>query len=284
MDAQSIITYKSAFDSIMHDITADDGSQMEVWHARELQQVCGYARWENFQVAINRAIDACNSQNINIDDHFRDVTKTIPMPKGAQKEIKDILLTRYACYLIAQNGDPKKEEIAFAQSYFAVQTRRAELIAERLKLQQRIEKREELRASEKRLSQNIYERGVDDKGFARIRSKGDAALFGGYNTEQMKKRLGVKSGALADHLPQVTIAAKNLATEMTNFNVEAKDLQGEPSITTEHVQNNRTVRAMLTERGIKPELLPPAEDIKKVERRVAKEEKLLGAGQTLPRK
>ena len=284
MDAQSIITYKSAFDSIMHEIIADDGSQMEVWHARELQQVCGYARWENFQVAINRAIDACNSQNINIDDHFRDVTKTIPMPKGAQKEIKDILLTRYACYLIAQNGDPKKEEIAFAQSYFAVQTRRAELIAERLKLQQRIEKREELRASEKRLSQNIYERGVDDKGFARIRSKGDAALFGGYNTEQMKKRLGVKSGALADHLPQVTIAAKNLATEMTNFNVEAKDLQGEPSITTEHIQNNRTVRAMLAERGIKPELLPPAEDIKKVERRVAKEEKLLGAGQTLPRK
>ena len=130
MDAQSIITYKSAFDSIMHEIIADDGSQMEVWHARELQQVCGYARWENFQVAINRAIDACNSQNINIDDHFRDLTKTIPMPKGAQKEIKDILLTRYACYLIAQNGDPKKEEIAFAQSYFAVQTRRAELIGD----------------------------------------------------------------------------------------------------------------------------------------------------------
>ena len=284
MDNQSIITYKSAFDAIMHEITADDGSQLEVWYARELQQVCGYARWENFQVAINRAMDACNSQNISTDDHFRDVTKTIPMPKGAQKEIKDILLTRYACYLIAQNGDPKKEEIAFAQSYFAVQTRRAELIAERLKLQQRIEKREELRASEKRLSQNIYERGVDDKGFARIRSKGDAALFGGYNTEQMKKKLGVKSGPLADHLPQVTIAAKNLATEMTNFNVEAKDLHGEPSITTEHVQNNHTVRAMLGERGIKPELLPPAEDIKKVERRVAKEEKLLGAGQTLPKK
>ena len=191
MDTQSIVTYKSAFDAIMHEIMADDGSQMEVWYARELQQVCGYARWENFQVAINRAKDSCNSQNISIDDHFRDVTKTIPMPKGAQKEIKDVLLTRYACYLIAQNGDPKKEEIAFAQSYFAVQTRRAELIAERLQLQQRLEKREELRASEKRLSQNIYERGVDDRGFARIRSKGDAALFGGYNTEQMKQRLGV---------------------------------------------------------------------------------------------
>ena len=284
MDTQSILIYKSTFDSIMHEIIADDGSKMEVWYARELQTVCGYARWENFQVAINRAKDACNSQNINTDDHFRDVTKTIPMPKGAQKEINDVLLTRYACYLIAQNGDPKKEEIAFAQSYFAVQTRRAELIAERLQLQQRLEKREELRASEKRLSQNIYERGVDDKGFGRIRSKGDAALCGGVTTEQMKKRLGVKSGALADYLPQVTIAAKNLATEMTNYNVEAKNLYGEPSITTEHVQNNRTVRDMMGQRGIKPEELPPAEDIKKVERRVAKEEKALGESQKLPRK
>jgi DNA-damage-inducible protein D len=283
MDQQSIITYKSTFDSIMHEITADDGSTMEVWYARELQSVCGYARWENFAIAINRAKDACKSQNIRLTDHFRDVTKTIPMPKGAQKEINDILLTRYACYLIAQNGDPKKEEIAFAQSYFAVQTRKAELIAERLMLQQRLEKREELRASEKRLSQNIYERGVDDKGFGRIRSKGDAALFGGVTTEQMKKRLGVKSGALADHLPQVTIAAKNLATEMTNFNVEAKDLHGEPSITTEHVQNNRTVRSMLGERGIRPEELPAAEDIKKVARRVAKEEKALEESQKLPK-
>ena len=283
MDAQSIITYKSTFDSIMHEILADDGSTMEVWYARELQSVCGYSRWENFSVAIDRAKQSCKSQNIIVDDHFRDVTKTIPMPKGAQKEINDVLLTRYACYLIAQNGDPKKEEIAFAQSYFAVQTRRAELIAERLQLQQRLEKREELRASEKHLSQNIYERGVDDKGFGRIRSKGDAALFGGVTTDQMKKRLGVKSGALADHLPQVTIAAKNLATEMTNYNVEAKNLYGEPSITTEHVQNNRTVRNMLGERGIRPEELPAAEDIKKVERRVAKEERALGESQKLPK-
>lgn len=231
MDTQSIITYKSTFDSIMHEIMADDGSTMEVWYARELQRVCGYARWENFAVAIERAKQSCKSQNINIDDHFRDVTKMIEIGKGGLRPTDDVLLTRYACYLIAQNGDPKKEEIAFAQSYFAVQTRRAELIAERLQLQQRLEKREELRASEKRLSQNIYERGVDDKGFGRIRSKGDAALFGGVTTEQMKKRLGVKNGALADHLPQVTIAAKNLATEMTNFNVEAKNLYGEPSIT-----------------------------------------------------
>ncbi len=284
MDAQSIVTYKSTFDSIMHEILADDGSIMDVWYARELQSVCGYSRWENFSVAIERAKQSCKSQNINIDDQFRDVTKLVSLGSGSEREINDVLLTRYACYLIAQNGDPKKEEIAFAQSYFAVQTRRAELIAERLQLQQRLEKREELRASEKRLSQNIYERGVDDKGFGRIRSKGDAALFGEVTTDQMKKRLGVKSGALADHLPQVTIAAKNLATEMTNYNVEAKNLYGEPSITTEHVQNNRTVRNMLGERGIKPEELPAAEDIKKVERRVAKEEKALGESQKLPKK
>ncbi len=283
MDAQSIVTYKSTFDSIMHEIMADDGSTMEVWYARELQKVCGYSRWENFAVAIERAKQSCKSQNISVDDHFRDVTKMVSLGSGSEREIDDVLLTRYACYLIAQNGDPKKEEIAFAQSYFAVQTRRAELIAERLQLQQRLEKREELRASEKRLSQNIYERGVDDKGFGRIRSKGDAALFGGVTTEQMKKRLGVKSGALADYLPQVTIAAKNLATEMTNFNVEAKNLYGEPSIATEHVQNNRTVRNMLGERGIRPEELPAAEDIKKVERRVAKEEKALGESK-LPKK
>lgn len=275
MDIRKINTYKSAFDAISKSIEDDNGDTMEVWYARELQNVLGYARWENFTVAINRAIESCKTQNINIDDHFREVTKMISLAKGAQRNVKDFMLTRYACYLIAQNGDPKKEEIAFAQSYFAVQTRNAELIEERLQILSRLETRERLRYSEKQLSQNIYQRGVDDKGFGRIRSKGDTALFGGVNTEQMKKRLGVKSGALADHLPTLTIAAKNLATEMTNYNVEQKDLQGETPITTEHIQNNQSVRGMLLQRGIKPENLPPAEDIKKVERRVVKEEKQL---------
>ena len=275
MDIQRINQYKSSFDSIAKEITDDSGESVEVWYARELQTLLGYARWENFVVAINRAIDSCKTQGVSIDDHFREVTKMVSLGSGAQRPVQDFMLTRYACYLIAQNGDPKKEEIAFAQSYFAVQTRRAEIIEERLSLLSRLDTRERLRASEKQLSQNIYERGVDDKGFGRIRSKGDAALFGGKTTEQMKVRLGVKSGALADHLPTLTIAAKNVATEMTNYNVEQKDLMGEAPITGEHIQNNLSVRDMLGKRGIQPENLPPAEDIKKVERRVAKEEKAL---------
>ena len=216
MDIQKINLYKSNFDAIAQSVKDESNESIEVWYARELQRVLGYARWENFTVAINRAMESCKTQNINIDDHFREITKMIPLAKGAQRAIQDFLLTRYACYLIAQNGDPKKEEIAFAQSYFAVQTRNAELIEERLQLLSRLETRERLRSSEKQLSQNIYQRGVDDKGFGRIRSKGDTALFGGVNTEQMKRRLGVRSGALADYLPTLTIAAKNLATEMTN--------------------------------------------------------------------
>ena len=285
MDIQKIQQYKTAFDQIAKTVKDDDDNAIEVWYARELQEVLGYARWENFVTAVGRAIESCKTLGINVDDHFREVTKMIALAKGAQREVQDFMLTRYACYLIAQNGDPKKEEIAFAQSYFAVQTRKAELIEERLNEIARLSTRERLRTSEKQLSRNIFQRGVDDRGFGRIRSKGDQALFGGLTTEQMKKRLGIKSGALADRLPTLTIAAKNLATEMTNYNVEQKDLYGETDITAEHVQNNRSVRGMLGQRGIRPESLPPAEDIKKVERRVAKDEKeMQKETQKLPKK
>ena len=285
MDIQKIQQYKTAFDQIAKTVKDDDDNAIEVWYARELQEVLGYVRWENFIGAVGRAMESCKTLGINVDDHFREVTKMIALAKGARREVQDFMLTRYACYLIAQNGDPKKEEIAFAQSYFAVQTRKAELIEERLNEIARLSTRERLRTSEKQLSRNIFQRGVDDRGFGRIRSKGDQALFGGLTTEQMKKRLGIKSGALADRLPTLTIAAKNLATEMTNYNVEQKDLYGETDITAEHVQNNRSVRGMLGQRGIRPESLPPAEDIKKVERRVAKDEKeMQKETQKLPKK
>ena len=283
MDKKTISTMKKMFDDIMH--TTEDGI-VEFWYARELMGCLGYTTWRRFKDAINRAMESCKGAEIEVSDHFADAVKMVEIGSNAVRDVDDIMLTRYACYLIAQNGDPRKEEIAFAQSYFAVQPRKQELIEERIAYIQRTEARGKLRESEKRLSQNIYERGVDDAGFGRIRSKGDQALFGGRSTQEMKEKLGVSDKRpLADFLPTLTIAAKNLATEMTNYNVEEKDLKGERAITTEHVQNNTTVREMLATRGIKPEELPPSEDIKKLERKVkSQEKKIAKESGVLPKK
>ena len=274
MEKNKIAALKRSFDEIAH-THVDNSDSVEYWYARELQQLLGYSRWEDFEKAVQRGIAACENTGVPVENHFREVPKMVRLGSGSHREVRDYMLTRYACYLIAQNGDPRKDEIAFAQSYFAIQTRKQELIEDRIRLIERMEARDKLKESEKRLSQNIYERGVDEKGFGRIRSKGDRALFGGKTTQDMKDRYGITSGPLADRLPTLTIAAKNLATEMTNYNVEEKDLQGESPITQEHIQNNRSVRQMLGERGIRPEELPPAEDIKKLKRRVKSAEKKL---------
>lgn len=254
---------------------ASDLEGIECWSARELQELLGYSKWENFEKVILKAKEACTNAGELVDYHFPDIRKTIAMPKGAEKEIGDILLTRYACYLVAQNGDSRKEEIAFAQNYFAVQTRRAELVEQRILEFERIKAREKLSQTEKQLSGILFERGVDSQGFAIIRSKGDQALFR-LNTQMLKRKMGVPdSRPVADFLPTISIKAKDLAAEMTGLNVQSKDLKGQKKIEIEHIDNNSAVRNMLTQRGIVPENLPTAEDVKKLQRKLEGEEKKL---------
>jgi len=266
--------------SIIHSLTENFESHanktsdgVEFWMARDLQHLLSYAKWDNFQSVISKAKTACEVSGEEIVNHFADVGKTIQMPKGASKEIADIMLTRYACYLIAQNGDPRKETIAFAQRYFAFQTRRAELIEQKILEHERVQAREKLKSTEKELSQVIFEQTGGNQNFALIRSKGDSALFG-KTTQQMKTKWGVnKNKPLADFMPTILLKAKDFATEITIFNAKENNMKTESQISKEHITNNHSVRKTLLSRGIKPENLKPEEDISKIDRRLKSEEK-----------
>ena len=273
MEKEIIAKLHSKFEEIVQ-INNETGA--ECWFARDIQSLLGYAKWENFEKVIEKAKISCKNAGLKEEDHFLDIRKMVQIGSGSSREINDIALTRYACYLIAQNGDSSKDQVAFAQTYFAIQTRKQELIEKRLGERERLVARKKLTISEKQLSGVIYERLKDERSFAKIRNEGDQALFGGVSTKQMKERLGApENRPLADFLPLITIKAKDFANEITNYNINKEDLKSEKQITDEHVKNNKDVRGVLTKRGIVPELLPAAEDLKKIERRHDSEAKKL---------
>lgn len=263
------IVYKLTenFEDFLH--KTEDG--IEFWLARDLQHLLGYGKWDNFQNVISKAKTACEISGQDIADHFADVGKMVEIGSGAQKEIDDVMLTRFACYLIAQNGDPRKEQIAFAQTYFAIQTRKAELIEQKILEIERVQARNKLAETEKELSHVIFQQTGGNDNFALIRSKGDQALFN-RTTQQMKDKWGIKNKPLADFMPTILLKAKDFATEITIFNAKQKQMKTEGQISNEHITNNKTVRNTLISRGIVPENLPPEEDVKKIERKLKSEE------------
>lgn len=270
MKQEIIYSLTNNFESFVNCTEGD----LDFWFARDLQHLLGYSKWENFLNAISKAKTACEISGENSQDHFPDIRKMVDIGSGAQKEIDDMMLTRYACYLIAQNGDSSKEEIAFAQTYFALQTRKAELIEQRIFEIERIKARKKLSEIEKELSALIYQQTGGNKNFALIRSKGDTAFFGGKNTSEMKVLWHIKSAEpLADYMPTILLKAKDFATEITIHNAKEKRMKSENQISEEHVTNNQTVRKTLISRGIVPEKLSPIEDVKKVERKLKSEEK-----------
>lgn len=277
MEKDIVISLTNNFESFSH--KTEDG--VEFWLARDLQHLLGYGKWDNFKNVVLKAKTACEVSGQNVSDHFADAGKMVDIGSGATKEIDDIMLTRYACYLVAQNGDPRKQEIAFAQTYFAVQTRKAEIIEKKLLDYERVNARYKLAETEKELSHVIFEQTGGNDNFALIRSKGDHALFN-KTTQQMKDKWGIKNKPLADHMPTILLKAKDFATEITIFNAQDKHLGTEQQISIEHVTNNKSVRNTLISRGIVPENLPPEEDIKKVERKLNSEKKKsLGAAESL---
>lgn len=264
---------------IIHKLTAnfEDSSYktsdgVEFWLARDLQHLLGYDKWDNFKNVISKAKTACEVSEQKIIDHFADVGKMVSIGSGAEKEIDDMMLTRYACYLIAQNGDSKKQEIAFAQTYFAVQTRKAEIIEQKILEYERVQAKNKLTKTEKELSQVIFEQTGGNQNFALIRSKGDQALFN-KTTQQMKDKWRIKNKPLADFMPTILLKAKDFATEITIFNAKDKKMKTENQISKEHITSNKSVRNTLVSRGIIPENLPPEEDVKKIERKLKSEEK-----------
>ncbi len=275
MKKEEITKFMQLFDQIKQ--LSNNDSKAEFWFARDLQKLLDYNDWRNFLSVISKAKQSCEAAKYKPSDHFVDVNKMVAIGLNTERSLDDIMMSRYACYLVAQNGDPKKDAISFAQTYFAIQTRKQELLEERLALEERLNARKKLTKTEKELSGNLYQRGVDDQGFARIRAKGDEALFGGFSTSKMKEKLGVPSPrALADFLPTITIKAKDFAAEITNFNVKKSDLHSETKITPEHVRSNKEVRETLIRSGIYPEKLPAEEDVKKLERKIGSENKKLG--------